>query len=535
MTTRRPATGVGPDAPRCLGELLELDAGPGALAVADPDRHLDREGLRRRAGQVAAVLVEHGVRPGDRVGIHLESSVETMVAVHGVLRAGGVVVPLDPRGPIVQVGAQLRDCDVRVLIGGGSARRLAAVVDASPVTVALGPDEGPPGAAAVPWSDLWGASPVPPRVSRPDEPAYVIYTSGSTGRPKGIVHTHASAMAYARLSAETYGLVRTDVVATLSPLHFDQSTFSLYAAPLVGAAALFVPDALLRFPASLTQVVADRGTTVWYSVPTLLVHALRRGALDQRDLSALRWILYGGEAFAPNLLAELMARLPGARVSNVYGPAEVNQCTYHHLDGPPSGDEPVPIGRAWPETQIELVAPDGQPVPSGEVGELLVHTVTAMAGYWNQPEVTRAAFRRRPGADGRVVPWYATGDLAVERADGELVFVGRVDNQRKVRGHRVELESVDAELVRLAGVEQAIAVVVGGAEEDARIVGLVIASAAFDPTAARRTLAGVLPGYAVPSELIRVADLPTTATGKVDRRGAALLVPDTDAPTLPLR
>lgn len=516
-----------------------LDAGrvdDDAPAVSDPDGSLTFGQLRERADRLGAVLRDLGVQPGDRVGIHLESSVETMAAVHGVLRCGAVVVPLDPRGPVAHVGGVLRDCGVHVVVGGGSERRVAALGAEAELRAVVGCDAAPDGVHSVGWADVAAAAPVAPVAVDPDVAAYVITTSGSTGRPKGIVHSHRSGMAYARLAAATYGLGPTDVVATLSPLHFDQSTFSLYAAPLAGSCVLMVPDGVLRFPASLTGLVADTGVTVWYSVPTLLTHVVRRGVVAERDLSAIRWVLYGGEAFDPGTLRELMAVLPGARISNVYGPAEVNQCTFHHLEAPPTGDEPVPIGRAWPETEIVVVDDDGEPVAPGEVGEILVCSSTAMTGYWGQPEATDAAFRDRRGASGEVSRWYATGDLGRWREDGELVFVGRADNQVKVRGHRVELEAVDAALAALAGVEAGVAVARRDDEGALRLVALVEASAPLDQRAARRDLARTLPAAAVPDDVVVVDDLPRTATGKIDR-GAALrlLTPGDVAPTLPAR
>lgn len=520
------------DAPSTLVPLLDEDRLPGAGAVAEPGHASSWSEVRDRADRVHAALSELEVRPGDRVGIHLESSVHTMVAVHGVLRAGGVVVPIDPRAPAIHVGGLLADCDVEVLITDAPARRVAAVAEAHALRAVVGPEEAPVGVESVSWDEVAARDAREPAGRAPGDLAYVIYTSGSTGAPKGIAHTHASAMAYARLAATIYALGPHDVVATLSPLHFDQSTFSLYAAPLAGASVLLVPDAVLRFPASLTQVVADHGVTVWYSVPTLLRQVLRRGVLGERDLSAVRWILYGGESFPPAELAALMRQLPGARVSNVYGPAEVNQCTFFHLDESPTGDDPVPIGRAWPETEIVVVDEQQRPVEPGAAGEILVRSVTAMQGYWNRPDLTASAFRTLdvdgagPGDAGEGVGWYATGDLGTWRADGELVFLGRADNQVKVRGHRVELEAVDLALGSVAGVDLGVAVTRPGAEGTELVALVTPADPGAPPTpeGVRRAVSRLVPAYAVPAEVLVVAALPRTTTGKVDRRSASGLL-----------
>ncbi len=143
----------------------------------------------------------------------------------------------------------------------------------------------------------------------PGDPAYIIYTSGSTGRPKGIVHSHRSALAYATRGSDAYDLTAADRLANIAPLHFDQSTFELYAAPLVGAAVIIVPEPVLRFPASLSELIEEQRVTVWYSVPYLLDQLSTRGALDQRDLTSLRWVLFGGEVYPPGALARLMRQL----------------------------------------------------------------------------------------------------------------------------------------------------------------------------------------------------------------------------------
>lgn len=508
-----------------LAQLLDA-CDDGDAVVADPDRTLRWAEVRDLADRLHSALAELGLVPGDRVAIHLETSARTVAAVHGVLRAGAVVVPVDPRAPVDHVGAVLADCDVDVMITDAPPARVAGVAGVRPLRAVIGPDDAPPDVAAVSWASLSTIATRPAVVADADDIAYVIYTSGSTGTPKGIVHSHRSGLAYARLAAETYDLRTTDVVATLSPLHFDQSTFSLYAAPFAGSSVLMVPDAVIRFPASLSRVVEEHRVSVWYSAPTLLRQVLRRGVLEERDLTSLRWILYGGESFPPAELAALMRRLPGARVSNVYGPAEVNQCTYFHLDAPPVDDDPIPIGVVWPETEITLVDEQSQPTPPGQRGEILVRTSTAMMGYWRRPELTQAAFRTLDDDTADARRWYATGDLGSWRSDGALLFHGRADHQVKVRGHRVELEAVDLALARVDGVDIGVVVAREGAE-GTELVAIVTATDPASPpdsTTLRRALGGRLPAYAVPSEVVVVDVLPLTTTGKVDRRSASALL-----------
>jgi amino acid adenylation domain-containing protein len=485
-----------------LDRLLDRPAAerPDALALTDGSIRSTWSEYRDAADGLAGAIRAAGARPGDRVAVHLSKSAASFVAVHGVLRAGCTMVPLDWFAPADHTASILADADVRAVVTEATGDRLDDLTGRGRIG-SVHPSERAP-------------APSRPGVT-PEDPAYIIYTSGSTGRPKGILHTHASALAYARRAVETYDLAPTDRLANVAPLHFDQSTFELYAGPLAGAAAIVIPDGVLRFPASTGKLISAEHATVWYSVPYAITQLVTRGAPADLDLSALRWVLFGGESYPIADLTAAMRRLPGARFSNVYGPAEVNQCTFFHLDAPPEQDL-IPIGRAWDGVELRLVDPDGAEIvepTDGAVGELWVSGDTMMASYWNRPELTDAAIVA--DADGR--RWYRTGDLVARSHVGDLTFLGRVDHQVKVRGHRIELEAIELAVTELSGVE-ACAVVV----DDDRLVAVV--EPELDGGAAKAVLASLrdrLPRYAVPSAVIGVSRMPRTGTGKVDRRAAA--------------
>jgi len=509
-----------------------------ATAVTDGTRTLDWQEYDQAIGRLATALVDAGVEPRHRVGIRLHKTVDSFVAVHAVIRIGAVMVPLDPLAPEAHASAVLIDASVSVLISSSGLAgaelidraRIATVLlvagDPVPVPVpagkallrVIGPDEIAALAAMAPVDVV------------PDDPAYIIYTSGSTGTPKGIVHTHRSAMAYAAAAVREYDLDRFDRLANIAPLHFDQSTFELYAAPLVGATVLVVPEPVLRFPASLSALIADHQITVWYSVPYLLAQLSTRGVLADRDLSSLRWVLFGGESFPPGQLAALMRQLDGVQFSNVYGPAEVNQCTSYTVPGPPEPDSVVPIGRAWSAAELRIVDPaSGQPVAPGTPGVLLVATDSMMTGYWNRPDLTAAAIDTIVGTPPGAARWYRTGDLVVEQADGNVLFLGRIDNQVKLRGYRIELEAIDAVLRDIDVVAEGTCVVVRPVEGDDRLVALVeVVDADLERSdTLERIVAELrarLPKYSLPAEIRVVAELPRTGTGKVDRGRSLELV-----------
>ncbi len=497
-----------------LDRLAEIGVDRGATALADGADALTWAEVHDAVARLSGAIVAAGVAPGDRVAVHMRKSVWSFVTVHAVVRAGGVMVPLDPMAPPGAVRRVLAEASPTILVSDAAARVLAEVVaDASVETLVRrgAPIDPVDGVRVIGWGDALGHEPAPPAEVGGDAAAYIIFTSGSTGRPKGIVHTHASALAYARRAAATYGIGPSDVLANIASLHFDQSTFELYAGPLAGAEVLVIPDAVLRFPASATELIERFGVTVVYTVPYVLRQFVDRGALDQRDLSSVRWIKFGGEVYPPGELAALRAAVPSARLSNVYGPAEVNQCTHHHLaDG--RQDAPVPIGRPWWGTDVRVCDRDGSVVAVGDPGELWVATPTMMVGYWRRPELTAASVVER---DGR--RWYRTGDL-VRWSHGDLEFLGRDDHQVKVRGQRVEIEAVEAALADVSGVVEAGVVAIDpGDAGTLDLVAAVIVDGDLDPVSVRAELGRRLGPAAVPTRIVAVDRLPRTSNGKVDR------------------
>lgn len=495
---------------------------PAALAVRCGDASLSYEALADRAARFAAMLVHQGLEPGDRVAVHCAKSLDAVVAIHGAQWAGAVAVPVDPGAPPEVVADVLADAaPSAVVVDTRTARNVSDVPLSDLVRVG---DVDTSDRRRVTWDDVAEHDPVQPVAVGPDDPAYIIYTSGSTGTPKGIVHSHASGLAYARLAAATFHLDQHDILANVAPFHFDQSTFELYAAPVAQAATLLVPEVLLRFPAEVAKLVAAERATVWYSVPTILVHLVERGALDHHDITSLRLVLFGGEIFPSEALAALMELLPDATFSNVYGPAEVNQCTHHHLTGPPAPGASVPIGGPWAGSAVRLRNSEGEIVTGPGKGTLEVATATMMSGYWNQPALTDASIRAEAGDSGALQRWYLTGDVCERDGNDLLHFLGRSDRQVKIRGNRVELEAVEAVLSDVEGVLRAAVVVIETSAE--KRLAAVVEAAPHVELDGREVLAearGRLAPYAVPTDCVVVPALPRTTSGKIDARAACTI------------
>ncbi|MEE9417582.1 MAG: amino acid adenylation domain-containing protein [Acidimicrobiales bacterium] len=520
------AGGRARDTPLLLSHLVPQAAArigdrPAVRCLAD---ELTYNELDQRVATLAGALVEAGVQSGDRVGIHVHKSLETMVGVHGILRAGAAYVPLDALAPIEMLDHITVDCGIEVVVTH-DARRMSIIElceTSDVVRHIVGLSEAVPGTATTSWDQVSKSNPIAPVEVLSDDLAYVMYTSGSTGVPKGIMHTHRSGLRYALQSAAIYGLNSDDKLANFSPLHFDMSTFEMFAGPSAGACSVILTEPYLMMPASCAELLSRERCTVTYTVPSVYLQLLYRGGLDQYDLSSVRWLNFGGEVFPPAALADLMSHFPAATVSNVYGPAEVNQVTFHHITEPPAGEHQVPIGRACPDVDLSIVGPDGRRVAHGEAGELMVRSSTMMQGYWNRPDLDAAAFDRVIAPGGRVETWFRTGDIVSADESGVLTFVGRRDHQVKVRGHRVELEWIESALGDVPKVEHAVVGVRRGeAGSDELIAAVVLAPGAdFDVADIRRQLADRLPAYAVPSQLSLAEDFPRTASGKVDRRAA---------------
>jgi amino acid adenylation domain-containing protein len=479
--------------------------------------------LVERSNRLATVLVESGVEPHDRVGIYMTKSLDLPVALYGILKAGAAYVPIDPTAPAARVRFILEDCGIRQLITLPSmarkARRVAAEAPGLRLLIGCEGEDGDCDYLA--WNALDQAPPSDPAVRLVEgDLAYIMYTSGSTGVPKGLMHTHASGGAYARLSAREYGVRPDDRLGNHAPLHFDMSTFEYLTGPLVGATTVIIPEEVTMFPRSLAELIERERLTFWYSVPLALIQLLTEGGIEERDCSSLRWVLFGGEPFAPKYVARLAELWPQARFSNSYGPAEVNQCAAFHV---PHGEvdlhRPIPIGPVWPGAEGRIVDAEDREVAPGQEGELLIRAPTMMRGYWARPDLNREAFYRRTAFADFDELFYRTGDLVRDRGDGNLVFLGRKDRLIKVRGYRVELDEVEAVLSAVPGVAEAAAVDMLDADEQPTIVAAVlpVRGSTLEPEALRRQAAAHLSVYAVPARIEVLDAMPRTGSGKIDR------------------
>ena len=509
---------------------------PEAPAVRCDGATLTYEQLAGQAHGLAAVLLGTGLQRRARVAVLLGKGLNVPVGFYGTLAAGGTLVPIDPRSPVEQVVRILRATGATHLVSEPEKRdvvrgALAACPEVSQVVGLETDDEM--SVPCVPWAAVAAeASDRPPAVEVIElDPSYILHTSGSTGIPKLILHTHHSAMSFVDWAVSEYSLTRDDRLSNHSSHHTCFATFDYYAAARAGATTVILTPAALMMPGSLSTLLERERVSVWYSVPTALVQLSLRGDLEKRDLSSVRWVLFAGETFPEKHLRRTMQQLPGARFSHVYGSTEVNVCTYHHLPEASDLSDPLPIGKACSNSSTLVVDDELRPVPDGEMGELLVRGSTVMSGYWGEPARNRQVLVRRPSAGELDEVYFRTGDRVRVLEDGTLTFVARADRQVKVRGHRVELEEVEAALLSLAPVEEAAVFTVPDGEGSSAIRAAVVVGTGerSTPREMLADLGKILPPHARPAEVAVLESFPRTPTNKVDRNALrARLTEDRD-------
>ena len=375
---------------------------PGREAVRHLNESITYAELADRTDRLARFLADQGVGRGDRVGIFCFKSIEAIIAIWGIMKAGAAYVPIDPLSPTSRLEAILRDCQIKHLISDSEKRSAVreAVLNGVDLKTMIGPDLEDDEITGIckPWDDVF-RSPAESQLKKlqiiEQDLAYIIYTSGSTGAPKGIMHTHHSALSVFQWACGEYEVTHEDRIANHAPFHFDISLFDIFGSAITGACLVLIPKELTLFPFNFSQVLQDERITILFTVPFALIQLSVRGVLDQRDLGALRWIIYGGEPFPPKHLRTLMNQIPTCRFSNSYGPAEVAGVTFYHVPPiPESSNAPIPIGIMCGFAQSIVVDEDDQDVSDGEIGEILIRTPSMMQGYWGRADLNSRVFYR---------------------------------------------------------------------------------------------------------------------------------------------
>lgn len=513
-------------APATLHEMVAATAArtPDAVAVSYDGRDISYGELDRRANGLAHRLRQFGVGAGTGpavVPVLLERSEDLVIALLGVLKSGGVFLPLDPAQPTGRMEAMLADVpDAPVCV---THREHLSHVPAGFTGARLCLDQAAPGEEAT----------APETGTGSGDLAYLMYTSGSTGAPKGALNSHAGIRNRLLWMQDAYQLTAEDRVLHKTPINFDPFVWEIFWPLTVGARVVVAKPEGHKDAGYLARTIVEQRVTTMHFVPSMLRRFLAEP--ESASCAGLRQVFCSGEALTADLRDAFFAALP-AELYNLYGPTEAAiDVTHFHCERGNS-DPIIPIGRPIANIAIHLLDSAGNPVPVGVPGELHIGGVGVARGYLNRPEATAAAFRDDPFSsahsyDGGPSPLlYRTGDLARYRADGNIEYLGRRDDQIKINGFRIELGEVEAALAQHPGIVESAVVARKDASGNTQLIAHLVPVAAAPGTAElRRFLLDLVPAAMVPAVFHTTDLLPLSASGKVDRRALLALGKDLEA------
>ena len=494
------------DNTQLVHQLIEQQAeqAPDATALVFEEQKLTYTELNQRANQLAHYLIAQGVKPEDKIGIAVERSIEMVVSLLAVLKAGAAYVPIDPELPQARIEYIVDSSDLKLLlslshlsadIAGGSGGVSLVMLDELDITEFSAEN--------------------PAIVIKGGQLAYVIYTSGSTGKPKGVANTHGAL--YNRLAwmQEAYSLTSEDKILQKTPFGFDVSVWEFFWPLMYGAQLVVAPVGVHKDPEALVNTINQHQISTLHFVPSMLQAFI--ASESSTSCTSLTRIVCSGEALPAPLQATTLQKLPQAQLYNLYGPTEAAiDVTHWTCDG--NGDVAVPIGAPISATSTYVLDSGLNLVPQGSIGELYLGGAGLARGYLNRTDLTSASFIANPFSKegGRL---YRTGDLVHWNSVGVLEYQGRIDHQVKIRGFRIELGEIEAELLKQSDVYEAV-VIAQEYQVNARLVAYIATKdeGEIDTQQIQMSLMQVLPNYMVPALVIVLKALPITPNGKVDRK-----------------
>ncbi len=538
---------------KCIHQVFEgqVERTPDLVAVQYDGRQLTYQDLNRSANQLAHYLISLGVGPEKLVGICVDRSIEMVVGLLGILKAGGAYVPLDPSYPKERLRFMLDDAQVSILLTQAkSAEDGGLMMDDGDLQ---SPNRDPLSSILHPRLNVIQldrdlpliekqSSENPTTLHNSDDLAYVMFTSGSTGQPKGVMITHRGIANRLHWMQDAYPLAESDRVLHKTPISFDVSVWEIFWPLLNGASLVVARPAGHQDGKYLLDLITDKEITVVHFVPSMLNIFLEQA--DVENCRTLRLVFCSGEVLPLNLQERFFARSDAA-LHNLYGPTEAAIDVTYWACVKNTNLSTVPIGRPIANTQIYILDASGEPVPAGVAGELHIGGDGLAQGYLNRPELTAEKFIGNPFSDDPHSRLYRTGDLARYLADGNIEFLGRDDNQVKIRGQRIELGEIEHVLNQHPSVKQAVIVASsfpppslrspvegeGVSESDRNLIAYLVLDAEKPlATELRNFLKQKLPDYMIPSQFVFLDSFPLTPNGKLDLN--ALPAPDGARPQL---
>lgn len=347
------------------------------------------------------------------------------------------------------------------------------------------------------------------------DPIYIMFTSGSTGAPKGVTVPHRGVIDYAIWVAKTFNINENSILGNQAPFYFDNSIFDIYSCLLTGAKMVIIPETLFMFPVKLPEFVRDNDITTIFWVPTVMINVANSGVLSEIELPKLKNVVFCGEVMPNTQLNIWRKAQPQCTYANLYGPTEISDvCTYYIVDRPFKDSDSLPIGKACENMRIIILNEKNEIAKTNEQGEICVIGTGVSLGYWNNPEITQKAFIQNPVNPYYEERIYRTGDLAYVNDEGLIIYLGRMDNQVKVKGNRIELGEIENAAMCVGGVKGACAVF---DEKNQKIVLFIESCEAFRLRKLNLELKKYIPNYMLPGDLVVMEKFPHTANDKIDR------------------
>ena len=494
---------------KCLHQIFEkqVDQSPDSPAVLFGEHQLTYRELNSQANQLAISLRNAGVGPEKIVGLYFQRSLEMIVAILGTLKAGGAYLPLSTDDPPSRIAYIFTDAQPLVVLTVEKLRE--KLPEGTPNIITLDTE----------WNRLTKETiPNSPCQALPDNIACLIYTSGSSGEPKGVMLTHSALCIHFDCEQMLFRRTPEDRVLHQMSLNFDFAILEIFTALLNGA-LLVVADPDRQLDGNyLADLIENQKITIAGFVPSLLEVFLETNIPGHEN--SLRQVMCGGEILRPQLQERFFQRYPSARLYNGYGPTEATINVSWWECRKDEHWERIPIGRPNFNTQLYILDARLQPVPIGVIGEIYIGGPSLARGYLNNPDLTAKKFIPNPFTNGMNNKVYKTGDLARWLPDGNIEFLGRMDDQVKLRGFRIELSEIETILRRYPGVRNAIVTINEDQAERKHLVGYIVPaeSTCLDQPQLYEYLKAKLPGYMVPAVFVFLDFIPLTASGKIDRR-----------------
>ncbi|MGD2087372.1 MAG: non-ribosomal peptide synthase/polyketide synthase [Candidatus Aminicenantes bacterium] len=512
---------------RTITELFEeqVKKTPDSTAIVGGKRitHVTYEELNRNIHQLARKLIVKGIKANDIVGIIMERSIEMIIGILGILKAGAAYMPIVPNYPEERLNHILEDSSVHMLVttntlakeGENRLKGEKILLDAPPVTPMKSTTYNLPPLANAPFTSL----------------AYIIYTSGSTGRPKGVMVEQLSVVNVLTALQEQYPLMERDVYLFKTSVIFDVSVAELFGWFFGGGRLALLEKGGEKDPGKILDVIAKAGVTHINFVPSMFnVFVDSLNSQNSSKLSSLKYIFLAGESLLPGLVTRLRELNTRITLENIYGPTEGTVYSSWYSLGEWAGKGNIPIGKPLPNVQIYILDKYDHLQPVGVPGELCISGAGLARGYLNRPELTARKFQTPDKSEYNRSYWsykscilYKTGDLAMWMPDGNVEFLGRIDRQIKVRGFRIELGEIENQLLKHSKIRKAVVLVGEDKVGDRYLCAYIVPALAssgetFDVTGLRNDLVKFLPDYMIPSYFVGIDEVPLTPSGKIDRK-----------------